>query len=66
MERIDKETLRDWLGDPEVYILDVQVPRDWDASPAKIEHAHHFDPLQPVETWAQNLPQDKKIVAYCA
>ena len=66
MERIDKETLRGWLGDANVYILDLRVPRDWEASQAKIEHAHHFDPLQPVETWAQKLPKDKKIVAYCA
>jgi hypothetical protein len=60
MERLDQETLRGWLGDPEVYLLDVRMPRDGDASPAKVEPAHHFDPLQPVETWAGNCDETRK------
>ena len=64
MQRVDKETLKTWLADPEVYILDVRAPQAWEASPAKIPHAHRFDPLQPPETWASQIPKDKKVVAY--
>jgi rhodanese-related sulfurtransferase len=64
MERIDPETLRDWLENPEIYILDVRSPQAWEASRVKTPGAHHFDPHQPVETWAPNIPKDKKLVAY--
>jgi rhodanese-related sulfurtransferase len=64
VERVDKETLQAWLDDPEVFILDVRTPQAWAASQTKIKQAHRFDPLQPVETWSQTLPKDKKLVAY--
>jgi rhodanese-related sulfurtransferase len=64
VERRKPETLRTWLEDPEVYILDVRTPRAWDASQAMIPHARRFDPHQPLDTWAGNIPKDKKIVAY--
>ena len=66
MERIDLKTLRDWLADPEVYILDVRSPQTWERSGVKIPGAHRFNPHKPLETWVQELPKDKKIVAYCA
>lgn len=64
MERIDAATLRDWLDIPEVYILDVRSPRAWEASRVKIPRAHHFNPHDPVNLWAENIPRDKKVVAY--
>lgn len=64
MERIEPETLRSWLADPEVYILDVRTPRAWESSQVMIPQAHRFNPRQPLETWVRNVPQDKKIVAY--
>lgn len=64
MERIAPETLRDWLKDPEVYILDVRGPQAWEASGVKIPRARHFDPHQPLATWVDNVPKDKKVVAY--
>ena len=66
MERIKPETLRGWLADTEVFVLDVRSPQAWEASQVKIPQAHHFNPHQPVETWVQNIPKDKKVVAYCA
>jgi hypothetical protein len=63
MEKIDKETLRGWLGDPGVFIIDVRTQADWEGSPVKVEHAHRFDP-QKVTEWAQDLPRDKKLVLY--
>ncbi len=64
MERINKETLKGWLWDTNVYILDVRSPQAWDASQGKIPQAHHVNPYQPMETWARNLPKDKKLVVY--
>jgi rhodanese-related sulfurtransferase len=64
VERIDPKTLQEWLADPEVFILDVRSPNAWEASQAQIPGSRRFDPHQPVETWAANIPKDKKLVAY--
>jgi rhodanese-related sulfurtransferase len=63
--RIDKETLKSWLGNPGVMIIDVRQPRDWQASDKKIQGAVREDP-HAVDVWAASLPKDKKIVLYCA
>ena len=64
--RLDKETLKGWLSDPQVLILDVRQPKDWDGSDNKIKGAVRQDPKAEVKTWAATLPKDKKIVLYCA
>lgn len=61
--RVDKETLRSWLGDPNLVILDVRAPGDWQRSNRKIPGALRRNP-RAVNTWAGELPQDKKIVLY--
>ena len=61
--RVDKETLKSWLSDPQVLILDVRAPKDWDVSDKKITGAVRQDP-NGVKIWAANLPKDKKIVLY--
>ncbi len=63
--RLDKETLKGWLSNPQVVILDVRQPSDWQASDKKIKGAVRQDP-NAVKTWAAALPKDKKIVLYCA
>jgi predicted sulfurtransferase len=63
--RLDKETLKNWLSDPQVVILDVRQPQDWQASDKKIKGAVRQEPKE-VKTWAAGLPKDKKIVLYCA
>ncbi len=64
---VDRDTLKSWLGDPGVMILDVRLPGDWESSDRKIKGAMHMDPdPSEVEKWGQNLPKDKKIVVYCA
>ena len=63
--RIDKETLKGWLGNPGVVIIDVRQPKDWQGSDKKIKGAVREDP-KAVQTWAASLPKDKKIVLYCA
>jgi predicted sulfurtransferase len=63
--RVDKETLKSWLADPQVLIVDVRVGRGWTKSDKKIAGAVRQEPKR-VKTWAAGLPKDKKIVLYCA
>ena len=61
---LDRETIKNWLSNPEVIILDVRAPKDWNPSDKKIKGAVRQDPDE-VTTWAANLPKNKKIVLYC-
>ena len=63
--RIDKETVKGWLGNPQVVIVDVRAGDDWKDSKSKIKGAVRHDPKE-VKTWAASLPKEKKIVLYCA
>ena len=63
--RVDKETVKGWLGNPQVVIVDVRAGSDWEDSKTKIKGAVRQDPKS-VQTWAASLPKDKKIVLYCA
>jgi hypothetical protein len=63
--RVDKETLKSWLADPQVVILDVRQPKDWQGSDKKIKGAVRQDPKE-VYIWAASLPKEKKIVLYCS
>lgn len=63
--RLDRDTLKSWLADPQVIILDVRIPQDWATSDIKIKGALRRDP-EAVKTWGPGLPKDKKIVLYCS
>lgn len=63
--RIDCPTVKNWLADPQVIIIDVRAPQDWENSDKKIKGALRRD-SKAVKTWAKDLPKDKKIVLYCA
>jgi rhodanese-related sulfurtransferase len=63
--RVDQQTLKSWLSDPQVVILDVRAAEDWQSSDKKIKGAVRQDPKD-VKNWAATLPKDKKIVLYCA
>ncbi len=63
MQKIDLDTLRSWLDAPDVFIMDVRNPNDWEVSSTKIKHARRFDPLRFGE-WASGLPRDKRLVLY--
>jgi hypothetical protein len=60
---LGKETVKGWLSDPEVIILDVREPKDWNVSDKKIKGAVRQDPDE-VKIWAADLPKNKKIVLY--
>ena len=63
--RVDKETVKGWLGNPQLVMVDVRAGSDWQDSKTKIKGAVRQDP-KAVQTWAANLPKEKKIVLYCA
>jgi len=63
--RVEKDTLKGWLGDPNLLIIDVRAASDWKGSDKKIKGALRQDP-QEVKAWAATLPKNKKIVLYCA
>jgi hypothetical protein len=60
---LEKGTIKSWLFDREVIILDVRAPKDWNVSDKKIKGAVRQDPDE-VKTWAANLPKNKRIVLY--
>jgi len=62
---VDQDTLKSWLGDPNVLILDVRVPSYWNRSATKIKGAVRQDPgRKEVAVWGRSLPPGKKIVVY--
>jgi rhodanese-related sulfurtransferase len=60
---LDRDTVKTWLSDGEVIILDVRAPKDWIPSDKKIKGAARRNPDE-VQTWAASLPKDKIIVLY--
>lgn len=64
MKTVDKETLRSWLEDPNLFLMDVRSAAAWKRSIAKIERAHRFDP-EKLGKMVQDIPKHKKLVLYC-
>jgi rhodanese-related sulfurtransferase len=64
MRPVDKETLKSWLGQPDLFLMDVRGTSAWNRSIAKIEHSHRFDP-EKFGKMAQDIPKNKKLVLYC-
>jgi rhodanese-related sulfurtransferase len=65
VDLVDKDTLKGWLGQAEVVIIDVRTPKDWAGSQKKIQGAVRQDPGK-VAAWGKTLPRDKTIVLYCS
>ncbi len=65
VSRITKEDLRTVLGDPEVFVIDVRTPQEWEGSDKKIVGAIREDPLE-LRTWMSKFPKDKTLVFYCS
>ena len=63
--KISPEQLQAMLSDPDLLIIDLRTPRDWQQSTEKIPGAVRHDP-QAVESWAQDLDTRKRVVTYCA
>ncbi len=64
MKMVNKETLKAWLGQPDVFLMDVRSAAGWNKSIAKIDRAHRFDP-ENLSKMSRDIPKNKKIVLYC-
>lgn len=63
--RMTKEELRPLMGQPEVILIDVREPDDWNKSKEKIRGAVREDPEKEVALWAGRYSKDKTLVFYC-
>ncbi len=63
--RISPDTLKSWLNNPEVMVIDVRAAKDWEESGFKILGSVRREKDQ-VQTWGPTLPRDKRLVLYCA
>jgi rhodanese-related sulfurtransferase len=64
VKSISKETLKRWLGLPEIFLIDVRSPQAYDRSIAKIEMAHRMEPAR-LPALAKEIPKKNKVVLYC-
>ena len=62
---ISKETLKGWMDNGSVAVLDARRGRDWSSSEFKIKDAHRTDPGQ-YASWKANFSKGQKLVIYCA
>ena len=62
---MNKEELKDLLGNDTLTILDVRKGRDWSSSEFKIQEAQRADPRQ-FKQWSASHPKDNTMVLYCA
>jgi rhodanese-related sulfurtransferase len=64
MAKITPETLKVWLGAPDLFIVDLRNAAAWEDSEARIKGAHRLDPAQWPSAAAGDLPRDKRVVLY--
>jgi len=63
--RMAIEELKQQMGSPNLIIIDVRTPHDFEESKAKIKGAIREEPSQ-ADSWMSKYPPDKTIVFYCA
>jgi len=62
---VTKETLKKWMDQGSVTILDARQGRDWTSSEFKIEGAVRTAPGD-LAAWKGDFSKDRKLVIYCA
>ncbi len=62
---MSKDQLKAELTNPDVIIVDVRSPHDWNSSQWIIQGARRESPAQATQSMAQ-YPKDKTLVFYCA
>jgi rhodanese-related sulfurtransferase len=62
---VDKETVKGWMDNGGVTVLDARTGRDWKSSEFKVKGAHRADPGK-LAAWKSKFAKDEKIVLYCA
>ncbi len=63
--RMTQEEAKSVLGKPDVILIDVRAPKDWNASSSKIRGAIREDPSN-IAGWAEKYPKEKTLLLYCA
>ena len=63
-DKITKEELLPLLGKQDVTVIDLRLPREWEASDIKVKSAVREDPYKPGQ-WLDKYPKDKMLVMYC-
>jgi len=63
--RMSIEELKEQIGSPNLVIIDVRTPHDWEESKAKIKGAIREEPSQS-DSWMSKYPPEKTLVFYCA
>lgn len=63
--RVSREWFSEHMGAPNVMILDVRQPFDYNSSPNKIKGAQRREPAQ-VHEWVKKLDKDKTYLLYCS
>ena len=62
---MDKDALRERLGNADVVVIDVRTDPDWEASGAKIPGAVR-ESYGDFDAWSFRFPRDRTLVLYCA
>jgi len=65
VQRMPIEELNGLLNNPEVIVLDVRAPGDWQGSDSKIKGAFR-ETRENFDEWADKYSKDKTLVLYCA
>jgi hypothetical protein len=63
--RMTKDELKAKLANPDIIIVDVRAPSDWERSELKIKGAVREDPAN-APAWLGKYQKDKTYVFYCA
>ena len=59
--RMTQEQAKSMLGNPDIIIIDVRQPRDWDATGSKIKGAIREEPSN-VAAWADKYPREQDSI----
>jgi|WetSurMetagenome_2_1015567.scaffolds.fasta_scaffold550735_1 hypothetical protein len=62
--RMSINELKGRLADPQIAIIDVRSPHDWDDSTTMIKGAIREDP-RGISAWKDKYPKDRFIALYC-
>jgi rhodanese-related sulfurtransferase len=64
-KRITKEEIKPLIGSPELVVIDVRSPVEWEKAELKVKGAFREDP-ETATTWMGKYPKDKTLVLYCS
>ncbi len=64
--RMTKEQVLPLLSNPDVAIIDVREPADWEESDVKIKGALRIDPSQEISDIIDQLPGKATLILYCS